>query len=87
MGKYNALVKLDQNVNQTWAQVQNVYQRRADLIPEPRQHRARRGEFRKVDPDRGDEARASVGRVQINREPGAGRCGSSWNNSKRRRDN
>ena len=33
MGKYNTLVKLDQNVNQTWAQVQNVYQRRADLVP------------------------------------------------------
>jgi LemA protein len=33
MGKYNALVKLDQSVNQSWAQVQNVYQRRADLIP------------------------------------------------------
>ena len=33
LGKYNSLVKLDQNVNQQWAQVQNVYQRRADLIP------------------------------------------------------
>ena len=33
MGKYNTLVKLDQGVNQSWAQVQNVYQRRADLIP------------------------------------------------------
>ncbi len=32
-GKYNRLVKLDQSVNQSWAQVQNVYQRRADLIP------------------------------------------------------
>jgi LemA protein len=29
----NQLVRLDQNVNATWAQVQNVYQRRADLIP------------------------------------------------------
>ena len=24
MGKYNALVKLDQSVNQSWSQVQNV---------------------------------------------------------------
>jgi len=29
----NQLVVLDQNVNEKWAQVQNVYQRRADLIP------------------------------------------------------
>jgi LemA protein len=29
----NQLVGLEQNVNGTWAQVQNVYQRRADLIP------------------------------------------------------
>jgi len=30
---YNKFVTLDENVNQTWAQVQNVYQRRYDLIP------------------------------------------------------
>ncbi len=29
----NDLVRLDQDVNEKWAQVQNVYQRRADLIP------------------------------------------------------
>src|SRR5262245_34483488 len=29
----NQLVVLDQNVGEKWAQVQNVYQRRADLIP------------------------------------------------------
>src|SRR2546427_8659810 len=29
----NQLVRLDQNVSEKWAQVQNVYQRRADLIP------------------------------------------------------
>jgi LemA protein len=29
----NQLVRLEQGVNETWAQVQNVYQRRADLIP------------------------------------------------------
>src|SRR5213596_1897177 len=32
-GSYNRLVRLQQAVNQSWAQVQNVYQRRADLIP------------------------------------------------------
>jgi LemA protein len=29
----NELVRLEQDVNEKWAQVQNVYQRRADLIP------------------------------------------------------
>src|SRR5260370_2135343 len=32
-GSYNRLVRLQQSVDQSWAQVQNVYQRRADLIP------------------------------------------------------
>jgi LemA protein len=30
---YNSLVRLDQAVQAQWAQVENVYQRRADLIP------------------------------------------------------
>jgi len=33
VGTYNALVALDQGVQAQWAQVENVYQRRADLIP------------------------------------------------------
>jgi LemA protein len=33
VGINNQLVRLEQNVNETSAQVQNVYQRRADLIP------------------------------------------------------
>src|SRR3989442_3964162 len=32
-GTYNSLVQLDQGVQSQWAQVENVYQRRADLIP------------------------------------------------------
>lgn len=32
-GTYNSLVALDEGVNGSWAQVQNVYQRRLDLIP------------------------------------------------------
>jgi LemA protein len=32
-GTYNNLVKQEQAVESTWAQVQNAYQRRADLIP------------------------------------------------------
>ena len=33
LGKYNGLVQLDEGVNGAWAQVQNQYQRRMDLIP------------------------------------------------------
>jgi len=33
IGVQNRLVGLEQDVNEKWAQVQNVYQRRADLIP------------------------------------------------------
>ena len=32
-GVYNRFVTAEQSVNEKWAQVQNVYQRRADLIP------------------------------------------------------
>lgn len=32
-GTYNKMVSLQENANSKWAQVQNVYQRRADLIP------------------------------------------------------
>ena len=31
--KYNAMVSMDQNVETSWSQVENVYQRRLDLIP------------------------------------------------------
>ena len=30
---YNRIVKLGEGVNQSWSQVENVYQRRSDLIP------------------------------------------------------
>lgn len=30
---YNTMVELDENVTASWAQVENVYQRRSDLIP------------------------------------------------------
>lgn len=32
-GTYNNMVTMDEGVNASWAQVENVYQRRADLIP------------------------------------------------------
>lgn len=33
VGKYNTLVVLDESVKTSWSQVENVYQRRMDLIP------------------------------------------------------
>lgn len=33
VGKYNTIVKFDETVKTAWSQVENVYQRRLDLIP------------------------------------------------------
>src|SRR5215475_3341974 len=65
MGKYNTLVKLDQTVNNSWAQVQNVYQRRADLIPNLVNTVQGAANFEKSTLTDVTNARASVGRVQI----------------------
>ncbi|HEY5037206.1 MAG TPA: LemA family protein, partial [Chthoniobacterales bacterium] len=64
-GSYNRLVKLDQSVNQSWAQVQNVYQRRADLIPNLVNTVSGAANFEKSTLIAVTDARASVGRVQL----------------------
>src|SRR6266571_2917727 len=64
-GTYNRLVTLDQNVNKKWAQVQNVYQRRADLIPNLVNTVQGAANFEKSTLTEVTNARASVGRVQI----------------------
>lgn len=33
VGKYNGMIKLNESVKTAWSQVENVYQRRTDLIP------------------------------------------------------
>ena len=33
IGRYNSMVTLEEGVDASWSQVENVYQRRADLIP------------------------------------------------------
>ncbi len=33
IGTYNSFISADQSVNAKWSQVENQYQRRADLIP------------------------------------------------------
>ncbi len=64
-GIYNRLVKLQQGVDQSWAQVQNVYQRRADLIPNLVNTVAGAANFEKSTLVEVTNARASVGRVQL----------------------
>jgi LemA protein len=64
-GSYNRLVRLQQAVDQSWAQVQNVYQRRADLIPNLVNTVQGAANFEKSTLVEVTNARASVGRVQL----------------------
>src|SRR5947208_5115060 len=62
---YNMLVKRSQAVDQQWAQVQNVYQRRADLIPNLVATVSGAANFEKSTLTEITAARASVGQVKI----------------------
>ncbi|MBI1178708.1 LemA family protein [bacterium] len=64
-GSYNHLVKLSQGVDAQWAQVHNVYQRRADLIPNLVSTVSGAANFEKSTLTEITEARASVGQVKI----------------------
>lgn len=64
-GTYNRLVTLDQNVNKKWGDVQSVYQRRADLIPNLVNTVQGAANFEKSTLTEVTNARASVGRVQL----------------------
>lgn len=66
IGSYNGLVGSSQAVDASWAQVQNVYQRRADLIPNLVQTVQGAANFEKSTIVQVTEARASVGKVNIN---------------------
>ena len=66
---YNRLVRSQQAVDQSWAQVQNVYQRRADLIPNLVNTVAGAANFEKSTLVEVTNARASVGRVQMKIDP------------------
>src|SRR6202142_2365394 len=68
-GSYNHLVKLSQAVDSQWAQVQNVYQRRADLIPNLVATVSGAANFEKSTLVEVTDARASVGKITAN--PGA----------------
>ena len=60
---YNSLVTLDQGVQAQWAQVENVYQRRADLIPNLVETVKGAAAFEKDTFTAVTEARARVGQV------------------------
>ncbi len=64
-GSYNRLVTLEQNVNKKWADVQSVYQRRADLIPNLVSTVAGAANFEKSTLTEVTNARASVGQVKL----------------------
>jgi LemA protein len=65
MGTYNRLVGLDQAVNKKWGDVQTVYQRRADLIPNLVNTVQGAANFEKSTLTDVTNARASVGRVTL----------------------
>lgn len=65
MSSYNGLVSLQQATDAQWAQVQNVYQRRADLVPNLVSTVSGAANFEKSTLLAVTEARASVGRVQL----------------------
>ncbi|MGA2137610.1 MAG: LemA family protein [Verrucomicrobiia bacterium] len=66
---YNRLVSLQQEVEKQWAQVQNVYQRRADLIPNLVATVSGAANFEKSTLTEITQARASVGKIDPNQVP------------------
>src|SRR5262249_2306915 len=65
---YNRLVALDQSVQAQWGQVENVYQRRADLIPNLVETVKGAANFEKETLIAVTEARAKVGQVSVGRD-------------------
>jgi LemA protein len=65
IASYNRLVNLSQGVNSTWAQVENNYQRRTDLIPNLVSTVSGAANFEKSTLTEITQARASVGQVKI----------------------
>ncbi len=62
---YNKLVGLKQSVDSQWADVENQYQRRADLIPNLVQNRSGAANFEKSTLTEVTDARASVGQIKL----------------------
>lgn len=74
VGTYNNLVKLDEGVKSQWAQVENQYQRRYDLIPNLVKTVQGAANFEKGTLEAVVNARARVGQVSL---PAGGPPGSA----------
>lgn len=62
---YNTMVELDENVKAKWAQVENAYQRRADLIPNLVNTVKGAAEFEQETLTQVVEARAKASSIQV----------------------
>ena len=69
MGSYNKLVGLDENVQSAWGQVENVYQRRSDLIPNLVETVKGAAAFERDTFTAVTEARAKAGQVTLSGAP------------------
>ena len=66
IGTYNTLIRMDQRVQAQWAQVENAYQRRQDLVPNLVATVKGAAEFEKSTFTAVTEARAKVGQAVAN---------------------
>lgn len=71
VGSYNRLVQLEEGVDNAWSQVENVYQRRADLIPNLVATVKGAKDFEQETLTQVVEARAKVGQVNFGTAPDA----------------
>ncbi len=70
-GSYNSLVGLDEGMNSAWSQVENTYQRRADLIPNLVATVKGASDFERETLESVVNARAKVGQMNFNGPPTA----------------
>lgn len=71
VGSYNRLVELEEGVDNAWSQVENVYQRRTDLIPNLVATVKGAKDFEQETLTQVVEARAKVGQVNFQQAPDA----------------
>lgn len=71
VGSYNRLVGLEESVATAWSQVENQYQRRADLVPNLVETVRGAADFEQDTLTAVTEARASVGQMSIDGAPSA----------------
>jgi len=71
VGSYNRLVGLEEGVDGAWSQVENVYQRRADLVPNLVATVKGAANFEQDTLTKVVEARAKVGQMSFDQAPSA----------------